>query len=252
MKENIMANYLDTIIGYLTTIKNEEEGNIRECAKIIANQIAQDKLVYIYGPGGHSNMNAMEVFFRAGSLMHMSAILDEGTLISGGALRSMAIERNPGYGKIVIADNNIIKDDVVIIANAYGINSACIDAALACKEIGATVVTISSKKHAEMTPLNHVARHPSKKNLHDVGDYHIDSKISSGDAVMDIDGIPQKMGAISTFCNAYILNSLIMETGAILGTMGIEVPIWKSGNAPGGDEWNNQFIERFRGKIKWL
>ena len=43
-----------------------------------------------------------------------------------------------------------------------------------------------------------------------------------------------------------------METGAILGTMGIEVPIWKSGNAPGGDEWNNQFIERFRGKIKWL
>ncbi len=34
--------------------------------------------------------------------MHVDAILDEGTLLSSGALRSMAIERLPGYGRVVI------------------------------------------------------------------------------------------------------------------------------------------------------
>ena len=39
--------------------------------------------------------------------MHVSAILDEGTLLSNGALRSMAIERTPGYGKVVIANQRL-------------------------------------------------------------------------------------------------------------------------------------------------
>ena len=73
----------------------------------MADQIAADRLVHVFGPGGHSNLAAQEIFFRAGGLMHVSAILDEGTLLSNGALRSMAIERTPGYGRIVIADRKL-------------------------------------------------------------------------------------------------------------------------------------------------
>lgn len=252
MQENIMGEYLGKIEGLLERIHKEEEGSIKKVAEALAGQIRKDKLIYIWGPGGHSNMNAMEVFFRAGSLMHVSAILDGGTLLSNGALRSMAIERTPGYGRIVIEDNGIKKGDLLIIANAYGINTTCIEAALACKEIGAATVSVSSAEHARETPPDHPARHSSGKNLDEICDYHIDSKIVSGDAVMDIGGIGQKMGAISTFCNAYILNSLMMETGAILGSEGMEVPIWKSGNAPGGDEWNDKYIPRFKGRVRWL
>ena len=56
--------------------------------------------------------------------MHVAAILDEGTLLSNGALRSMAIERTPGYGKIVIADHGLAEGDLLILVNAYGINAA--------------------------------------------------------------------------------------------------------------------------------
>ncbi len=247
-----MGEYLGEIEGYLERIHREEESSIKKVAKVLAAQIEKDKLIYIWGPGGHSNMNAMEVFFRAGSLMHVSAILDGGTLLSNGALRSMAIERTPGYGRIVIEDNGLKKGDLLIIANAYGINTTCIEAALTCRELGVTTVSVSSAEHARETPPDHPARHSSGKNLDEICDYHIDSKIVSGDAVMDINGIGQKMGAISTFCNAYILNSLMMETGAILGSEGMEVPIWKSGNAPGGDEWNDKYIPRFKGRVRWL
>ncbi|WDR07247.1 SIS domain-containing protein [Devosia rhodophyticola] len=70
--------------------------------------------------------------------MHISAILDEGTLLSNGALRSMAIERTPGYGRIVIADQRLGANDVLILVNAYGINAALIDAALEARSRGSS------------------------------------------------------------------------------------------------------------------
>ena len=33
---------------------------------------------------------------------------------------------------------------------------------------------------------------------------------------------------------------------------GVNPPVWRSGNCPGGDEWNNQFLERFRGAVRCL
>lgn len=252
MKQDIMQEFFDQAVGYLTRIREEERGRIDTVAKVIADQIEKDKLIYIWGPGGHSNMNATEVFFRAGGLMHVSAILDEGTMLSSGALRSMAIERTPGYGKIVIEDNQIGKGDLLIIANAYGINAACLDAAFTAKALGATTIAITSVGHADNIPADHPARHPSHVNLYKACDYYIDTKVPVGDAVIEIPGIDQKMGAVSTLCNAYTLNCLMMTAAAILGERGVQVPLWKSGNCPGGDEWNDQFISRFKGKVRLM
>lgn len=173
-------------------------------------------------------------------------------MLSSGALRSMAIERTPGYGKIVVEDNQIGKDDLLIIANAYGINSACLDAAFTAKELGATTIAVTSVSHAEGIPADHPARHPSKVNLYKACDYYIDTKVPVGDAVIEIPGVDQKMGAVSTLCDAYALNCLMMTAAAILGERGVQVPLWKSGNCPGGDEWNNQFIARFKGKVRLM
>lgn len=250
--DDIMGAYLNAIHSLLEQIRAAAKESLPPVARLLAHHIAQDNLVYIYGPGGHSNMNATEIFFRAGGLMHVSAILDEGTSIFNGALRSMAMERTPGYGRLVIEDNNIGTGDILIIANAYGINTACIDAALTAKQHGATTIAVTSIQHALDTPPDHCARHPSKKNLYELCDYVLDSKIASGDALISIDNISQKMGSSSTFANAYLLNSLMMTTAAYLADMGIDPPVWRSGNMPGGDEWNNQFIARFKGKVRWL
>lgn len=223
-----------------------------QAASMVAEQIKKDQIVYVYGPGGHSNLASQELFFRAGGLMHISAILDEGTLLSGGALRSMAIERTPGYGRVVLNDYGLKRDDLLIIVNAYGMNAATIDAALLSKELGVKTIGVSSVRHAIGTPIEHPARHPEKKNLHDVVDVSIDSKVDVGDAILKIQGMEQKIGAVSTFVNAYILNSVVIEAIAILAEEGIQAPVWQSGNSTGGDEWNQQFIDRFKHTIKKL
>lgn len=244
--------YLRTVTALLERIHTEERDTIGRAAEVLAAQIRRDRLVHIFGPGGHSNLAAQEVFFRAGGLMHVSAILDEGTLLSNGALRSMAIERTPGYGRVVIADAGLGPDDLLILVNAYGINAALIDAALEARERGATVIGLSSRQHAADTAPDHPARHPSKANLHDVVDIAVDTKVPIGDAVISIDGVGEPLAAVSTFANAYALNALVLRTVQALAASGVEPPVWRSGNAPGGDEANARFLADFRGRVRSL
>jgi uncharacterized phosphosugar-binding protein len=82
---------------------------------------------------------------------------------------------------------------------------------------------------------NHPARHSTGKNLYELVDILVDSKVEIGDATVEIDGLEQRVAAMEL---------LIQE--------GVTPPIWMSGNAPGGDEANARFIERFKGRIKKL
>ena len=249
---DMLKTYLDIVTGHLSRLEQTQKETVAKAAVIMADRIAEDKLIFAYGPGGHSNLGTQEIFFRAGGLMHINPILDEGTLLSSGGLRSMAIERLPGYGRIVMEKSGFAKDDVLILINAYGINSALIDAALFCKEIGGKLIAVSSRQHATNTAPDHPARHPTKKNLCDIADVLLDCDVPIGDAMVNIEGVPQNVGAISTFANSYLLNCLVLETVQVLAGRGIVPPIWRSGNAPGGDEWSKQFLDRFKGRVRLL
>ena len=226
----LCAGYLSDVTALMQSILVEERDALDRAATRVADQVAGDRLVYVYGPGGHSNLAAQEIFFRAGGLMHVSAILDEGTLLSNGALRSMAVERTPGYGKIVIDDQRLGEGDLLLLTNAYGINAALINGSAP----------------------THPARHPTKQNLHDIVDIAIDTKVPIGDALVTVDGVSENIAAVSTFANAFALNCLVIRTVAKLAERGVESPIWRSGNAPGGDEANGRFLARFRDRVRWL
>jgi uncharacterized phosphosugar-binding protein len=252
VSKRLGEDYLVAITGVLQEITKDQFPAIQTAASWVSDKISSDELVYVYGPGGHSNLAAQEVFFRAGGLMNVSAILDGGTLLSNGALRSMQLERTPGYGRIVIADNRLTAGDLLILVNAYGINAALIDAALEARERGVRIVGISSRAHATKTPATHPARHPSRKNLHDLVDLHIDSKIDVGDVALRIGDSGIATGALSTFANAFVLNTLMATAIAMSMDSGIRPAVWVSGNATGGDEANKGNVDKFRGRASWL
>lgn len=252
MSESIGREYLSRIVTLQETILAEEASAVSAASTMLADQIRADRLVHIYGPGGHSNLASQEVFFRAGGLMHISAILDGGTLLSQGASRSMAMERTPGYGRVVVEDWRLGPDDLLILVNAYGINAALLDAAITATERVAHTIGVSSRQHAVSTAPEHPARHPSGANLHEVVDHHVDTKVPVGDAVMQLPGVDERTGAVSTFAIAFTLNWMVLETVAQLAASGTSVPIWRSGNAPGGDEANARFLDQFRDRVRSL
>lgn len=248
----LCADYLDRVTALMRSILDEERAPLDAAAARLADQIAADRLIHVFGPGGHSNLAAQEIFFRAGGLMHVAAILDEGTLLSNGALRSMAMERTPGYGRVVIADRRLGEGDLLILVNAYGINAALLDAALEARSRRVFTIGVSSRRHAAETAPEHPARHPSRQNLHEVVDLAIDTKVPVGDAVMRLPSLGEPIAATSTFANAFALNTLVLRTVAKLVERGIEPPVWRSGNAPGGDDANARFLHRFRDRVRAL
>ncbi len=231
-----------------------QEAEIEAAAEVLATAIQNDQLIHVIGPGGHSNMAAEEVLWRAGGLAPINAILDAGTNLIHGAKRSNYIERTPGYAKQVLDAYRVGRTpgEVIVIANAYGVNPMTIDTALEAKKRGMTSVAITSRGFADRLDADHPSRHPSGKNLYQEVDHFLDCCVPYGDAVVTFEGADQKTGPTATMCNLYMMNLLMLETVAQLVARGVQPPLWMSANLPGGDEANRANEEKYIPRVRHL
>ncbi len=247
-----LGQYHAAITGMLQKIIDTQREAIGRAGRRCADAIAEDRYLYVIGPGGHSAIAPQEMFWRAGGLATVYPILDPGFLLSHGAWRSMLVERLPGYVIPILRYHGVGQGDVLIVCNAYGINSATIDAAQEGQRLGATVIGVTSTEFAKNVPADHPARHPSKQNLHEIADIFLNTWLPYGDAVVDIPGCPQKVAPTSSIGTAFVLHSVVIATVEELVRRGIAPPVWRSGNLPGGDEANQQFMDKHLKRIKFL
>ena len=247
--------YRSKILGLLQEIADKEGESIKKAGRLIAEALSKDKLVYVYGTGGHSYMGAEEMFYRTGGIVPVNAIFDPGVSLSFGATRSTFVERQPGYAKGVLEYYGVGEGDVLVVVNAYGINGVTIDAAIEGKKRGAKVIAITSPTFSKFIPPDHPARHPSKKSLFELDevDVVIDNHMPVGDAVVELEGLGgAKVGPSSTMVNAFAINCMVVSAIEAMLEMGLEPPVWISSNMPGGDEANRKFIEENTSRIKHL
>lgn len=243
-------NALDTAFACIEA----QEAEIEAAAEVLATAIENDQLIHVIGPGGHSNMAAEEVLWRAGGLAPINAILDAGTNLIHGAKRSNYVERTTGYAKQVLDAYRVGRTpgEVIVIVNAYGVNPMTIDTALESKKRGMTSVAITSRGFADRLAADHPSRHPSGKNLYQEVDHFLDCCVPYGDAVVAFEGADQKTGPTATMCNLYMLNLLMLETVAQLVARGVQPPLWMSANLPGGDEANRANEEKYIPRVRHL
>lgn len=246
-----IEQYLHSVTDLLQKIAGEKE-SIHRAAVAIADQIASDHLVHVFGSGGHSLMGAEEVTYRAGGLVPMNPIFEPSVSVQQGAIRSTLLERVPGLMTAALKTWRLQAGEVIIIVNAYGINAATIDTALEAKRLGLTTIGVTSPHTANLLAKDHPSRHPSAKNLHEIVDIWVNSHVPAGDAVVAILGFAQKVSATSTMCNAFTLECIVAETVSVLVQRGIAPPVWMSANVPGGDEANKRHIEKYLGRIRFL
>lgn len=244
--------YYEAITETLRLIHEEETDTIRQAGRIVGDSLASGGLLHVFGTGGHSYIAGEEIFYRAGGLVPVNAILDLGVSLALGAVRSTKVERTPGYARAILDTHPLHAGDVILVVNANGVNAVTIDAALEAKKRGLTVIGITSPACSRGIPPGHPARHPSNANLADVVDLCIDSKTPLGEALVSVDGCDQKVGPGSTIANAFILHSIVVSAVQRMVELGMEPPIWKSANAPGGDEANRRHIANFTGRVRHL
>lgn len=244
--------YYQKIIENLQLVNSTQEENIQKAGKLMADAIAADRLISVYGGGGHTTLPVGEMFFRAGGLACVNPIMETGLSVFNQALKYLELERTVNYGSAIVKYYDLKKDDVLIIFHNIGINPATIDAAMEAKKNGVKIIAVSSSYWQEDIPADHFIRHPSKKNLFDFADVCINDFNPVGDATVIVPGMDTPIAPVSNIIDFYIAHLLEIETVHQCIERGITPLVWSSANAPGGDEKNAKYLEKYRPLVKML
>jgi len=239
--------YYEVIKEQLEKQFSEEGKQIEEAAKYCAESIKKDRVIHAFGCG-HSQAFPQEIFYRAGGLVPVNALLIPHLALFPKAKLSTLQERVEGFTDKYLELENTSPDDTMIVVSISGRNAAVVDIALAAKKIGMKVVALVSRQFADST----TSRHSSGKNLKDVADVVIDVKCASGDAVLEMDGLEPKFCGTSTVLGVAIMEAIVAQTVENCVKDSFLPPIYVSSNLDRGDAINAAYIEEYSPLISCL
>lgn len=222
--------YIKKITDVIERISKEQTENIQAAADICSATIASGKLVHLFG-SGHSVLPVQDVFPRYGGVVGWHPCMDprlmwNNVIGPGGARELLWIERQEGYIKNFLQSYTFQEGEAMIVLSHGGLNAAPIEAAMYARERGLKVIAITSGENFKKA----TATHSSGKKLGDLADILIDNCCPLEDALVEIPGYHQKVGASSTVAVITIAQSIASETALRLQKMDHKMNIFVSPN----------------------
>ncbi len=247
-----MSNYIKLASDRLQEIGLTQTEKIEEAGRLLAKMIEQDRLIYVYGAGGHTSLVTGEMFFRIGGLANIYPICEYGLSALSQARKFIALERAEGLGSALIEASGIGEGDVLLLFHTIGVNPTCIDAAKRAKSLGASVIGVASSHWQEETPVDAEIRAVGKENLRDIVDIYIDDCNTVDDAAVVLEELGIKAGPLSgigSFAIAHLIEIAAMEECL---KNGIVPPVWANANTPKGEARNTVLMEKYESRIPML
>lgn len=226
--------YLDAIEQVLGRATASNLESLPAAARLVADVVTRDGIVYVFG-SGHSQLVALEVSRRAGSLVPLQVVFDP---MWG---RSECVE---GFGGALLDDEPFTEADCLIVISNSGTTITPIEVALAARSVGTKVVVVTAA-HASMAARS---RHSSGHRLSELGDVVLDNGGAGSDAAIRIGSIG--VGPTSTLAAAALLHEVIVEAVILLAARGIDPPIYRANSEDRGPEHNAGLRKRYRGRLK--
>ncbi len=244
--------YLEAVMSTIKKVEEKQIDPILQAAEAMAQAIKEDRLIHVYGGGGHTTLVMAEIFYRAGGLACINPIIDIGISTWNNAYKYLELERTPHYGASIMKYYQLQPGDLLIIFHNIGVNAATLDAAIEAKKAGAKIIAVSSSFWQDGLPADHFLRHESGKNIFDLADIRIDDYNPLGDAVVSLPGLDVPIAPISNIVDFYIAHRMEIECVKKLLEWKIDPPVWKSANVPGGDAFNKKLREKYNPRVKAL
>lgn len=236
----IINKYLDFVISKLKEVQETQSENIEKAADLIVESCKKGGRFYVFG-SGHSHMVAEELYIRAGGLAYVQGILPPELMLHEMPNKSTYLERLDGYSKSILDLYKVNKNDTIMVVSNSGRNNVPVEMCLYSKEIGASVIALTSLKHSTKVE----SRHKSGKNMYQIADVVIDNCAEKGDAAFYVEGFDVPIGATSDATGIAIAQAIIAAVIDKLVKAGIEPPVFKSSNLDGADEYNNELFNRY-------
>lgn len=234
--------YLRLAEDLLRRIREEQAPVLARAAELMAEAIAGDHLVYVFG-SGHSVLPAMDIFPRYGSFVGFRPLLDPrlmwwNVLGPGGVRELLWLERAEGYARVFLDSYRLGPGDVMLVYSHGGLNAAPVEVALEAKRRGLSVVAVTSLHNARVSS----PAHSSGKRLADVADIAIDNCVPPEDALVRVDGLAEPLAAGSTLATVAISMALVAQVGARLVARGRRLEVFVSPNVSGAGPEHNASV----------
>ncbi len=241
-------DYFSELHAILQRILREQSAAIEQAAALVAESLVRDGIVHTFGTG-HAHLIAAEAFYRAGGLVPVNAILDDRITFSQGALDSTVAERTTHLAAEILQPILIESKDIAIVISNSGRNAVPVEIAMSFKERGVKVIAITNLTQSKASS----ARNPSGRRLFEIADLVIDTCVPAGDAVISVPGVRFPLGPTSTVAGAAIINAIFVQSGILLASQGIPVPVLPSGNLETlSVEGVHEQLLSYRGRIAYL
>jgi uncharacterized phosphosugar-binding protein len=227
--------YLDAIEDLLGRARASNHESLPAAARLIADVVARDGIVYVFG-SGHSQLVALEVSRRAGSIVPLQVVYDP---MWG---RAECVE---GFGTALLADVTFTAADCLVVVSHSGNTVAPIEMAMSARAAGTPVIAITAR-----APTAAASRHSSGTRLRELGDIVLDNSSLGSDLAVRIG--PIGVGATSTLVASALLHEVIVEAVLALTARGIEAPVYRANAEEGGSAHNARLLRPYLGRLTTL
>jgi uncharacterized phosphosugar-binding protein len=240
-------DYIGRLQAILEDIRTIQMPAIREAGRLVAASLAAGGIVHAFG-SGHSHMIAEEAFFRAGGLAPVNPIFDARLQFLEGAIESTHAEREAGAARQILDRENLRPEDIAIVISNSGRNAVPVEMAEEIRSRGVKVIAITNVRQSQ----NCTPRTASGRRLCEVADLVIDNSTPPGDAVLELPGLPGRIGPSSTVASAAIVNSIMIEAALDMAHQGLPIPLLPSANTSDSDAELAALLKRYSTRIRYF
>lgn len=209
------SRYLSGLQDLLARLDSAQSSQIDDVAKTMTACIRGGGLVHLFG-SGHSMLPALEIFPRYGSFVGLHPLVDPrllwfNVLGSFGVPEMLFLQNTEGYADVFLDGQGLRRGDVLVIFSHGGTSAVVVDAARYAKRHGLTVVAISSSHASGASP-----RHSSGQKLGDLADLTVDTGAPRGEALVDVNGLAEPVGAATTILAMAAGLAVVARTAELL------------------------------------
>ena len=238
------TTFFDAACTLLQKVSTSQRAPIQEATDLIAKSLMEGGVWHLFGTG-HSHIISEEVYYRAGGLAPVNAILFPTLMQHEGPASSTKLERLPGMARVVFEQHDLRPGEILTIISNSGKNAVPIEMALLARGRGLKTIALTSLAQSKEAALGK----GQDKKLYELCDIVIDNCGTPGDAALPVPGSDLFTAPTSTLINVAIVQQIVYGICCRFQAAGMEPPLFKTANLPGGDAWNQTLIERYGGRV---